>query len=64
MKRILSPATIGPATTTALNQPEFGHSLAEGCINEAGGDPLIAVDLAVTAHEAMRLREESVTLVG
>jgi hypothetical protein len=64
VKRILSPATIGPATTTASSQPEFGHSLAEWCINEAGGDPLIAVDLAVTAYEAMRHREESVTLAG
>jgi len=39
---------------TDLNCQPAAGSLSEWCIDVCGGDPLLAVDLAVTRYEAMR----------
>ena len=45
-RRIVQPANATRSCT--------GRSLADWCIDQADGDALIAVDLAVTAHATVR----------
>jgi hypothetical protein len=48
---------VQPKTTASFGNEATGNSLADWCLTEAHGDPLIAVGLAVTARATIRRRQ-------
>ena len=45
---------VQPRTSASCGTDNTGNSLADWCLTEAHGDPLLAVGLAVSARETVR----------